>query len=143
MQWLKNEQIYQKYIKFNTYFSHFGQKIQFLSHNLLIFLHFQTPQDANKRLICIPKSVLTLEPIPPLGLLCLDFKPGDRLFIDYMVYNSTYYHVAVDAATDFLWAREAKAQSTEEALSHVDTITNFMGRFSEVLSDNGPAYQEA
>ena len=48
---------------------HLGQKIQFPSRNLLVFLHFSTPQDANKRLICIPRSGITFEPKPPWGPL--------------------------------------------------------------------------
>ena len=74
-------------------------------------------------------------------ILYLDLKPGDRLYVDYMVCNGVYYHIAVDATTDYLWAVETKAQSTSEALVHVDSIVNIMGRFAEVSSDNGPAYR--
>ena len=56
-----------------------------------------------------------------------------------MSFSSVYYHVAVDAATDYLWAVETKAQSTSEALAHIDSIVNTMGRYAEVSSNNGPA----
>ena len=31
---------------------------------------------------------------------------------------------------------------TQDAINHIDSITNTMGRFGEILSDSGPSYRD-
>ena len=71
-----------------------------------------------------------------------NLKPGDRLVIDWASVNQHRVHVAVDAATGFMWKHEYPQMSTTYALKHIDSITTTMGRFGEVLSNNGPSYKE-
>ena len=47
----------------------------------------------------------------------------------------------LDAASGFIWCREFKHKGTSEAIRHYKEISNIMGRFGEVHSDNGPAYR--
>ena len=80
------------------------------------FAYWKTMQEditarANRCQVCLEVRRVQYKP-PPLD--ChedLDLKPGDCLIVDYMSFNGVYYHVAVDATTDFLWVVETKAQS--------------------------------
>ena len=68
-------------------------------------------------------------------------KPGDRLVVDWAEMDGKNYHVAVDAATGFIWVKEFRHKGTTEALKHFKEITQLMGRYYECQSDNGPAYR--
>ena len=69
-------------------------------------------------------------------------RPGDRLTVDWCEEAGHNYHLAVDNASGFLWAREFTNKITKESLEHVKSIIHTMGRFGEVLLDNGPSYRE-
>ena len=70
-----------------------------------------------------------------------NLKPGDRLIVDFFELDGMNYHVGVDAASGFIWCRDFRNKGTTEALRHYREISNLMGRFGEVHSDNGPAYR--
>ena len=70
-----------------------------------------------------------------------NLKPGDRLIVDWCEMDGRNYHVAVDAASGFIWCLDFRHKGTTEAIKHYKEISNLMGRFGEVHSDNGPAYR--
>ena len=59
----------------------------------------------------------------------IDLKPGDRLVVDWGTYGQHHIHVSVDTASGYIWAQEYPNMGTQDALYHIDSITNTMGRF--------------
>ena len=72
----------------------------------------------------------------------LDCRPGDRLVCDWCSLDGHHYHVVVDSASGFLWAREYGSQGTTESLDHLHSIFAVMGRAGECLADNGPSFRD-
>jgi hypothetical protein len=67
----------------------------------------------------------------------------DRIQCDWGQKESRNFHVIVDHASIYLWAKEFRSKTTENSLSHIKQVINQCGRPLECITDRGPSYRDA
>ena len=72
----------------------------------------------------------------------IDIHIMDRIHCDWGQKESRNFHVIVDHASIFLWAKEFRMKTTENSLAHIRQVILQCGRPLECITDNGPSYRE-
>ena len=83
---------------------------------------------------------------PPVKLQIqdvLDIHIMDRIQCDWGQKETRNFHVIVDHASIYLWAKEFRSKTTENSLSHIKQVINQCGRPLECITDRGPSYRDA
>ena len=89
----------------------------------------------NRRLQCPPVKLQVQD--------VLDIKVMDRIQCDWGQKGERNFHIVVDHASIYLFAKEFKMKTTENSLNHVQQIIRSCGRPLQCITDLGPSYRGA
>ena len=79
----------------------------------------------------------------PIKEMLLDLHPIESLNMDFCQYADSYYVVAVDRYSGYLWAKQVPQQTTEEACKFLQSIWNVHSLSREIRCDYGPGFRKA